>query len=95
LIGLGEPDVIAANAVFLRHFPVGTPLSQIENYFSTIGGHCFTLPKDRPGHLMCDYGHRKYPLNFCLAQVWNAEIGYDEQNRRAKSIAVRPWLDGC
>ncbi len=95
LIGVGEPNVAAANAEFLNHFPLGTPLGQIENYFSMIGGHCGTLPKDRPGHLICDYGHRKYPLNFCAAQMWNADIEYNEQDNRAKNITIRPWVDGC
>jgi len=90
--GVGQLDVDGANAGFLKEFPVGTRLDQIERYFVKVGGHCSTT---YPSHLSCNYGHSKYPFSFCLAQVWLVDITYEVTSRITTTVTIRPWIDGC
>jgi hypothetical protein len=94
IIGIGPLNLEGANKTFLKHFPVGTPASRVEEYFRKVGGHCFTLPIVQPGRLMCDYGHLKFPW-ICIAQVWNATMTIDPVTNRIATVEVHPWVDGC
>jgi hypothetical protein len=94
IIGVGPLDIEGANKAFLKYFPIGTPTREVEAYFQKVGGRCFTLPRDRPGELTCNYGHLKFPW-FCIAQVWNATMTFDPATNIITGVKVSPWVDAC
>src|SRR5262245_26368443 len=58
----GEADVNRAKDAFLKHFPIGTSIQPVRDFFHFLGGECFMRKVDWGDDLVCTYAHMVVPL---------------------------------
>ena len=93
---LRSPDEVGATKAFLKSYPVGTPLEKLKDYFSRIGGKCYTLPRDLPNQLICNYSHPKFAfLPFLpIASTWSTVIWFNEQDKISEKVVITAGSEG-
>jgi len=94
-LGLGPADEFAATKTFLEKFPIGTPLSEIEAFFTQIGGECVQMPLDYPGRIVCIYGHSIVPwIPLPVGFLWSVDVLYGDDGNTLSAVELSGGLDG-
>lgn len=94
-LGFGSPDQARAEREFVKTFPIGTPLDEMEKFFQKIGGRCFAL-REGTGTFYCDYAYPKFWfLPFLpVASTWLVTIEFNQESRTSTRIGVVAGTEG-
>jgi hypothetical protein len=95
VLGFGEADEVGATRAFLNEFPIGTSLTQINDFYVKAGGRCYTLPQDKPDQFICTYVHHTYPIPLLpIFSTWAANIKFDKMTNRSVDVKLTAGMEG-
>ena len=87
--GGAKADTARATEDFSKAFPRGTPLSNYDSYFRSIGGECWVVGREHPNNMLCDYDH-----GLMVASSWHCVITFDPVTKRSVSNGLTFGLTG-
>ena len=91
-LGLGTVDIEGAESDFVQLISIGSPLSEVNVFFESIGGHCFEIVESKHKYY-CSYSHA-IPFGLLVSRNWSAVIDVDERARVINSVRLNSTLEG-